>query len=174
MEREHIKETTLSNDGVYGVPEEGSSEVFEPEVVRLTEELEGERERSLRMLAEFDNYRRRTRQEQAGAQQKGKREVLLALLEVMDDFDRALLHVGETSDAVANGLRLVRQRLEALLQANGVKAFDSENVMFDPELHEAVNVIDGEGESGTVYAEDRRGYLLNGELLRPARVTVLK
>ena len=172
---EHIQETTLSDNGLYEVIEVEHTEVLEPEVVRLKEELTTERERGLQMLVEFDNYRRRTRQERFVAEQAGKREVLLALLEVMDDFDRALLHVGEASDAVANGLRLIRQRFNDVLHSNGVTPFDSEGQPFDPIVHEAITMIDSDGhESGTVYAEDRRGYFINGELLRPARVAVLK
>ena len=171
----HIQETELTDTKLYEVIEGGRSEESNPEIVRLTEELAAERERGLLLLAEFDNYRRRTRQEQALAEQNGKREVLLALLEVMDDFDRALLHVGETSDAVADGLRLIRQRFSDVLHSHGVIPFDSEGEPFDPTVHEAMTVIDSDGEeSGTVYTEHRRGYFINGELLRPARVAVLK
>ena len=148
---------------------------MEHEAVRLEEELASERERGVRLLAEFDNYRRRTRQEHALAEQNGKREVLLALLDVMDDFDRALLHLGEAPGAVADGLRLIRQRFSDVLHSNGVTPFDSEGKPFDPTVHEAMTVIDSDGEeSGTVYTEHRRGYFINGKLLRPARVTVLK
>ena len=169
-----IQETTL-NDGHYEVIELERPEGSEHEVVQLKEELAVERDRGLRMLAEFDNYRRRTRQEMALAEQNGKRELLLALLEVMDDFDRALLYVGEAPDAVANGLRLIRQRFSDVLHSNGVTPFDSEGKPFDPTVHEAMTVIDSDGEeSETVFTEHRRGYFINGELLRPARVTVLK
>ena len=165
---EQIQETTLTDSDLYEVIEVDRTEL-------LKEELTTERERGLQMLVEFDNYRRRTRQERFVAEQAGKREVLLALLEVMDDFDRALLHVGEASDAVANGLRLIRQRFNDVLHSNGVTPFDSEGQPFDPIVHEAITMIDSDGhESGTVYAEDRRGYFINGELLRPARVAVLK
>jgi molecular chaperone GrpE len=171
----HIQETRLSDNELYEVLEGERTGESDPDIVRLMEELDTERERGLRMLAEFDNYRRRTRQEQTLAEQNGKREVLLALLEVMDDFERALLHVGETPDAVADGLRLIRQRFSDVLHSNGVTPFDSERKPFDPTVHEAMAVIDSDGEeSGTVYTEHRRGYFLNGELLRPARVAVLK
>jgi len=172
----HIKETALTDNGLYEIIEGESTDELDPEIVRLMEELDTERERGLRMLAEFDNYRRRTRQQQALAEQNGKREVLLALLDVMDDFDRALLHLGEAPDAVADGLRLIRQRFSDVLHSNGVSPFDSEGKPFDPTVHEAMTVIDsdGEEESGTVYTEHRRGYFINGELLRPARVAVLK
>ena len=171
----HIQETELADTGLYEVIEGESNAESAPEIVRLMEELDTERERGLRMLAEFDNYRRRTRQEQALAEQNGKREVLLAFLDVMDDFDRALLHLGEAPDAVADGLRLIRQRFSDVLHSNGVTPFDSEGKPFDPTVHEAMTVIDSDGEeSGTVYIEHRRGYFINGELLRPARVAVLK
>ena len=171
----HIQETRLSDNGLYEVTEVERQDSMEHEAMGLNEELACERERVVRLLAEFDNYRRRTRQEHALAEQNGKREVLLALLDVMDDFDRALLHVGEAPDAVLNGLRLIRQRFSDLLQANAVAPFDSEGRPFDPTVHEAMTVIDSDGEgAGTVYTEHRRGYFINGELLRPARVGVLK
>ena len=172
---EQVQETILSDDNSYQVIDKDSPGVLD-EIARLEKQLAEEREQNLRTLAEFDNYRRRTRQELAVAQQAEKREVLLAFLDVMDDFDRALLHVGEASDAVVEGLRLIRQRFNDVLISNGVTAFDSEGQSFDPMIHEAMSVIDAdEGrESGTVYAEERRGYLMNGELLRPARVVVLR
>jgi molecular chaperone GrpE len=172
---QYIQETTLSDNGLYEVIEVERTAELDPEIVRLKEELDSERERSLRMLAEFDNYRRHTKQERAVAEQAGKREVLLALLDVVDDFDRALLHVSDAPNEVANGLRLIRQRFSDVLHSNGVTPFDSEGTPFDPTVHEAMTMIDGDGdESGTVYAEERRGYFMNGELLPPARVAVLK
>ena len=167
------QDTTLSNNGIYEVNDGEKPTSGDP--VRLQEDLTDERERHLRLLAEFDNYRRRTKEERALAEETDKHEVLLALLDVMDDFDRALLHIGETSDAVAGGLRLIQQRFNNLLEAHGVTAFESEGEVFDPEIHEAMTMIDGDGEqSGTVYSEHQRGYLMNGKLLRPARVAVLK
>ena len=171
---EHIQETTLSDNGLYEVIEGEPTEVSEDEFVRLKSELATERDRNLRLLAEFNNYRRRTHEERAFAEEAGKREILLALLDVMDDFDRALLHVGTAPDAVADGLKLIRQRLSDVLHSNGVTPFDSEGQTFDPTIHEAMTVIDSDGgESGTVYAEARRGYFMNGKLLRPALVAVL-
>src|ERR1051326_6547577 len=149
---EHIHETRLSDDGLYEVIEVECQDSMEHEAVWLNEELASERERGVRLLAEFDNYRRRTRQELALAEQNGKREVLLALLDVMDDFDRALLHLGEAPDAVVKGLRLIHHRFIDVLHANAVIRFDSEGQPFDPTVHEAMTMIDSNGEgSGTVY-----------------------
>jgi molecular chaperone GrpE len=169
-----VQETTLADQGVYDLIEGASSEL-EVEVMRLNEELANERDRNVRMLAEFDNYRRRTREERARVDQISKREVFLALLDVMDDFDRAVLHVSEKPDPIAQGLRVIHQRFKDILRANGITSFDSEGEQFDPTVHEAIAVIEGDGqESGIVFAEERRGYTIAGELLRPARVVVLK
>jgi molecular chaperone GrpE len=170
-----MQDVSHIQDELYEVIERERNVELDPAVGRLREELDNERERGLRLLAEFDNYRRRTREERAVAEQNGKREVLLAFLDVMDDFDRALLHAGEASDGLVEGLKLIRQRFNEALLFNGVTAFDSEGEPFDPTVHEALTVIDSGGEeSGTVYTEHQRGYLINGELLRPARVGVLK
>ena len=172
---EHKLKTATAGNGQYGVEREEGSEQLEQEVERLLEELEAERARGLRTLADFDNYRRRARREHARAEQEGKRDLLLTLLDVMDDFDRALGHVGEASDAVADGLRLIHQRLGRVLESNGVTPFLSAGEQFDPEIHEAMTVADSdEYESGMVSEEERRGYLWNGELLRPARVIVVR
>jgi molecular chaperone GrpE len=172
---EFVQDTTLSDNGIYEVGRAEGPTSGDSNIVQLQEDLTTERERHLSLLAEFDNYRRRTKQEAALAEATGKREVLLALLDLNDDVDRALLHIRETSDAVADGLRLIHQRFNNLLEAHGVTAFESEGQVFDPEIHDAMTMIDGDGEqSGTVYSEHRRGYLMKGKLLRPARVAVLK
>lgn len=172
---EHKIATADAGNGQYAVEDAESSEMLELEVERLQEELAAERERGLRTLADFDNYRRRVRRERADAEQAGKRDILLALLEVMDDFERALEHVKEVSDPVAEGLRMIHQRFNSLLQANGVTSFDSKGLPFDPTMHEALSVVEtDQDESGTVYEDVRRGYLWNGELLRPTRVIVVR
>lgn len=145
----------------------------EQEVERLNRELAVERERRLRLAADFDNYRRRSRLDLTGARESGRRDVLLALVDVLDDFDRALAHLGDASDAVSDGLRLTRRRHDDLLQSFGVTLFASEGYQFDPMVHEAIGVVECDThEPGTVHSEFRRGYRSNGELLRPARVMV--
>ena len=130
------------------------SELLKLEVERLREELAAERERGLRTLADFDNYRRRVRRERAEAELAGKRDIILALLDLMDDFDRALAQIGEAPDAVADGLKLIHQRLGRVLEANAVTPFQSVGEQFDPTVHEAISVVESVGlESGTVYAE---------------------
>lgn len=173
VEREELSQ--LARDNQHTAEEADGFELVEPEVEYLREKLAAERERGLRTLAEFDYYRRRTRQERARAEQAGQSKILLALLDVMDDFERALEHVEKASDPVAEGLRMIHQRFNSLLQANGVTSFNSKGRPFDPTMHEAFSVVEtDQDESGTVYEEVRRGYLWNGELLRPTRVIVVR
>jgi molecular chaperone GrpE len=87
-----------------------------------------------------------------------------------------LVHIAGASHSIVDGVHLIRQQFNEVLQSNGVTAFDREGQAFDPMAHEAISVIDidDEGQSGNVFAEERGGYLMNGQLLRPARVAVLK
>ena len=107
------------------------------------------------------------------AARQAKRELLLALVDLADGFDRALVHVDESPDSVAAGLHGMQRRLSSLLEAEGVKPFESVGQRFDPTRHEAMATVrDGGGVPGTVVDEAERGYLWKDELLRPARVRV--
>lgn len=145
------------------------------EVKNLSEELDRERELRLRLLADFDNYRNRVERERESSGRASKRDLVLSLLDVMDDFDRALEHAEGSPDAVAEGLRAIYQRLASVIEAQGVAPIETVGEPFDPALHEAVSAVEtDEVEPGVVLDEVRRGYIWNGELLRPARVRVAK
>ena len=139
----------------------------------LRAELQQEHDRYLRTRAEFENYRRRVERDRDVAARQAKRALLLALVDMADDFDRALVHIDESPDSVAAGLHGMQRRLSSLLEAEGVKSFESVGQPFDPTRHEAMATVrDGGDEPGTVVDEAGRGYLWNDELLRPARVRV--
>ena len=139
----------------------------------LRAELQKERESHLRTRADFENYRRRVERDRDVAARQLKRELLLALVDLADGFDRALAHVEESPDSVAAGLYGMRRRLTSLLEAEGVESFESVGKRFDPTRHEAVATVrDVDGSTGTVVDEAGRGYLWHHELLRPARVRV--
>jgi molecular chaperone GrpE len=171
----HNQETAPTDDSQGEAEEMESILLPETEIERLREELASERERGLRTMADFSNYRRQVRRERAKLEHSGKKDLLLALLEVMDDFDRALEHADETTDAVADGMRLIHQRLSGVLQSHRVTPFESVGLPFDPTVHEAMSMVQSsEHQPGTVYSEDRCGYLWEDELLRPARVVVVR
>jgi molecular chaperone GrpE len=145
------------------------------EIELLREELRHEHDMYLRALADFDNYRRRVERERSSAARSGKREVILPLLNVLDDFDRALTHLGDAPAALSDGLRAVHRKLLGLLDAQGVTPFKSLGEPFNPELHEALGSVDREDqEPGTVAEEMQRGYRWGADILRHARVRVAK
>jgi molecular chaperone GrpE len=151
------------------------AEQLQAENARLKEELRREHEIYLRNLADFENYRRRIERERASAAQAGKREMVLSLLDVLDDFERALEHVGEAPASLSAGVSAIYQRLAGLLESQGVIPFESVGRPFDPALHEAAGSVESdEQESGVVLDELRRGYRWEEELLRPARVLVAR
>ncbi len=141
--------------------------------VDLRAELQSEHQRYLRMRADFENYRRRVERDRDVAARQGRRDLLMALVDLADGFDRALAHIGDSPDSVAAGLDGMRRRLSSLLEAEGVRSFESVGRPFDPTRHEAVATVrDGGDEPGTVVDETGHGYMWNDELLRPARVRV--
>lgn len=155
--------------------EPSESERLEAEITQLKEDLRREHDLYLRSVADFDNYRKRVERERVNAAQAGKRGLILALLDVMDDFERALAHAGQEPEPVVEGLQAIYRRLTALLAAEGVTAFESVGQAFDPALHEAVGSVESEEqEPGAVHDELSRGYRWKEELLRPARVRVAR
>jgi molecular chaperone GrpE len=155
--------------------EQAGGERLHAENARLQEELRCGHEIYLRSLADFDNYRRRTERERASAVRVGKREMILSLLDVLDDFERALEHMDGAPASVFAGLVAIQRRLAGVLEAQGVIPFESVGRPFDPALHEAVGSVEsGEQEPGAVLDEVSRGYRWGEELLRPARVRVAR
>ena len=139
----------------------------------LRAELQQEQARHLRTRADFENYRRRVERDRDVAARQAKRDLLIALVGLADDFDRALAHVEDSPQSVAAGLHGMQRRLRSLLEAEGVRSFESVGELFDPARHEAVATVkDFDGAPGTVVDEAGRGYLWNDELLRAARVRV--
>lgn len=145
------------------------------EIKRLKEELHGEHERYLRLLADFDNYRRRSERERSTAARSGKREIILAFLDVLDGYDRALQHMDDAPASIAEGLEALHRKFLGLLQAQGVTPMLALGEVFNPELHDAIGLMESEElEPGTVAEEVQRGYRWGDEVLRPARVRVVQ
>jgi molecular chaperone GrpE len=130
------------------------------------------------LAAEFDNYRKRVQREHETLTAYGNEKLLRALLPVLDNLERALAQgaspvVGATAEAILSGVRMTYELFLSELRKFGVEQFEAAGKPFDPSLHEAVAHLPAPGvEEGTVVAEARKGYLLNGRLLRPAQVAV--
>lgn len=147
----------------------------EEEIERLQENLREERDRHLRTLADFKNYRRHIEHDGNKLAEDGKREIILSLLDIIDDMEKALQWAGDEEQALVQGVRNIHQKLLALLETLGVLPFDSMGTLFNHDLHEAVGVAEHKDIApGTVVDELRRGYLWKNELVRPAQVRVAR
>jgi len=135
-------------------------------------------DRLLRLQAEFDNYRKRVQREREEANRQAKERVLGELPAIIDNLERALRHAGGEASAgtVAEGVDLVLRQFREVLQRFGVEPIEALGAPFDPNRHEAMARVDTSGDppDGTVVEEFRRGYLLDGRVLRPAMVAVAK
>jgi molecular chaperone GrpE len=131
----------------------------------------------VRTVAELDNYRKRAAREKADAIQYGNENLLRDILPLVDGMDRALEHACNSEDfeAFRKGLKLLQGQLLGCLQKHGVEMIDTAGKDFDPHVHEAMMQVESaEHEDSQVVGEFERGYLLNGRLLRPAKVSVCK
>lgn len=144
---------------------------------KMRAELEEQKDKYLRLFAEFDNFKRRNAKEKIELIQTAGKDVIISLLEVLDDCDRAEKQMEESDDATANkeGVLLVFNKLRNTLQSRGLKTMESVNTDFDVEKHEAITEIDAsEKQKGKVVDEIVKGYYLNDKLIRFAKVVVGK
>jgi molecular chaperone GrpE len=125
-----------------------------------------------RALADLDNLRKRSERELARVRSAERADMAALWLPIVDDLDRAVQHAGTDDGALVEGVRAVRDQALSLLAGLGFHRFDDIGKPFDPSRHEAVGVLDGEGEPGTVLAVVRPGYDAPGAILRPAGVIV--
>ncbi len=132
-------------------------------------------DRLLRKTAEFDNYRKRVERERREQADQAVTDLLLEVLHVTDDFDRALSTEPEAASAYRKGVELIHAKLHELLRKRGVQPMDVIGKDFDPNLHQAVLYEASSGaRDGEVIGELQRGYMRNDRLLRPAMVKVAK
>ncbi len=143
---------------------------------KLKADLAEANNKYLRLYAEFDNYKRRTNKERIDLLQTAGKDVLVSLLPVVDDFDRALKSMETASDvsAVKEGIVLVQNKLKSILTQKGLKEMESVGTVFDAEIHEAITNIPAPSEDlkGKVIDEVEKGYYLNDKVIRFAKVVV--
>jgi molecular chaperone GrpE len=142
----------------------------------LKQELATANDKYLRLYAEFDNFRRRTIKEREEARKTEGKDVIVSLLPVLDDFERALRSMEKATDIapVKEGVTLVQHKIKNILGQKGLKPMESIGLPFDPEVHEAVTNIPAPTEDlkGKVIDEMEKGYLLNDKVVRFAKVIV--
>lgn len=139
-------------------------------------QVEKEKKEYLFLMAEFDNFRKRTVKEKGELIKNAAENVLKDLLPIVDDFERGLEASAKVEDAseVRKGMELIYQKFVKYLEQNGVKAIDSTGKPFDAELHEAIAMVPAtdEAQKGLVIDTPTKGYTLNDKVLRHAKVVV--
>ena len=150
----------------------------ETELEKVKTELDEIKDKYLRKIAEFDNYKRRSAKERIELMQTAGRDVITEMLDVLDDCDRAQkqLDSSDNPEAIKEGVMLVFNKLRNTLQSRGVKAMETINKEFNPDLHDAVTEITAPSEElkGKIVDEVMKGYYLNDKIIRHAKVVVGK
>ncbi|MEO9004499.1 MAG: nucleotide exchange factor GrpE [Ginsengibacter sp.] len=174
-----IEQQEISNDDVNddSLQKEGNDNSRE-ELQKLKQELEEQKDKYIRLFAEFDNYKRRTSKEAIETRQTAGKEIIISLLDVLDDMDRAEKQMAESDEekTLKEGILLVFVKFRKILQSRGLRALDTLHTEFDVEKDEAVSEIhvDDKKLKGKVVAELQKGYYLNDKLIRFAKVVVGK
>lgn len=144
---------------------------------KLQAEIQEQKDKYLRLFAEFDNFKRRNAKERLEMIQTAGKDVIISLLEVLDDCDRAEKQLNDSGEVEIQkeGVQLIFNKLRNTLQARGLKAMQSINTDFDVEKHEAITEIEVPGKmKGKVVDEIEKGYYLNDKIIRFAKVVVGK
>src|ERR1700694_970212 len=149
----------------------------ETEVEKLKEQVNEQNDKYLRLVAEFDNFKRRNARERIELIQTAGRDVIADLLDVLDDSERPQKQLETTDDAaqIKEGVQLVFTKLRNTLSAKGLKPMEALKQDFNADLHEAITEVDaGPDMSGKIIAEIQKGYYLNDKIIRFAKVVVGK
>ena len=145
------------------------------EVDVLRAERDVLQDKLLRLAAEYDNFRKRNAREWQVQRKRAAADVMREMLEICDNLERALETASDDASGLRKGVELIHQQFQALFARFGLETFEAEGQAFDPHRHEAVQMVESdEVKSEHVVNVVQRGYLLHGEILRPARVTVSK
>jgi molecular chaperone GrpE len=156
--------------------EETSEEEEKDPLEKAQEEIADLKDKWLRSVAEFENYRKRTLKERAELILNGGEKVITAILPIIDDMERAIENGAKTDDpeVLREGMSLIHQKFMKTLEAQGVSKIETENADFDTDVHEAVAMVPGMGDDkkGKVIDCLQQGYKLNDKVIRHAKVAV--
>jgi len=170
-----VAETGVETPGT--APEDLQAPTVDRELEEKARECAENYDKYLRAVAELDNYRKRAAKEKADAIKYGNESLIRELLPLADSLERALQHADKSNDfeSFKKGLGMLKDQLLCCLGKHGVEPIDCADKRFDPNYHEALmQVTSREHDNNQIVDELEKGYLLNGRLLRPAKVTVCK
>ncbi|HCS20577.1 MAG TPA: nucleotide exchange factor GrpE [Bacteroidetes bacterium] len=169
MNSESIQEDQKNNTETSEAGDNSSLTKVQAELAELNDKY-------IRMYSEFDNYKRRTARERIDLMQSASRDLVVALLPVVDDFDRAekAFEASKDLEALKEGVKLVHHKLKSILSQNGLVAMESIGKEFNVDFHEAITNIPAPSKDmkGKVIDEVEKGYLLKDKVIRFAKVVV--
>lgn len=171
-----IEDVAPEAENVEEAEAEQEVNTLENKVSELEDQVAKEKKEYLFLMAEFDNFRKRTLREKSEIIKNAGENVLKGILPIMDDFERGL-KAAETSDDSASmkeGMTLIYHKLQKFLSQNGVKEIDPSDDTFDTEKHEAISVVPvpDESKKGKILDTVQKGYMINDKVLRHAKVVV--
>ena len=156
--------------------EKGVADKTQGDIRPAEEKLAEMQDKYIRLSAEFDNYRKRTLREKMELSKYAAEDLFLKIIPLMDDFDRALSHMGTGTDpaAMKDGIELIYNKFSEFLKQNGIKEIDSLNTGFDVDLHEAIAKVPVEEaeRKGKVVDVVQKGYYIRDKVLRHSKVVV--
>lgn len=174
-ENNQTTETTLNDDEVNNSEEECKENETDP-LEAANKEIAELKDKYLRSVAEFDNYRKRTLKEKAELILNGSEKTISAILPILDDMERAIDNGEKSEDykVLNEGIQLIYTKFQKTLESLGVKKIDTDNADFDTDIHEAVAMVPGMGDDkkGKVLDCIQAGYKLNDKVIRHAKVAV--
>lgn len=172
----HEKDTQETQDTAEEEKELTAEEKLEKELEKAQKIIDEQKDKYLRLSAEFDNFRKRTIKEKAELIKNGGEKTICAVLPILDDFERALQNIQKAEDikAVAEGVDLIFQKFQKVLAQEGLKEMKPVGETFDTDFHEAVALVPApnEEQKGKVLDCVQTGYKLNDKVIRHAKVVV--
>ena len=176
-EEENLNEEQVESPETTDSPESPETPEVEKDPLDVAlDEIASLKDKYLRSVAEFDNYRKRTLKERAELILNGGEKVITAILPVVDDMERAIENGAKTDDpqVLREGMELIFQKLLKVLESQGVSTIETDNADFDTDVHEAVAMVPGMGDDkkGKVIDCLQKGYKLNDKVIRHAKVAV--
>ncbi|BEU86977.1 nucleotide exchange factor GrpE [Selenomonas sp. TAMA-11512] len=168
-----IEDTTADAPAAEEGGEQAASADAE-KIAALEASLKEKEDRVLRLQADFDNFRRRTRQEKEELSDLITQNILTGLLPLLDNFERALVAEATDAEILRTGVDMIYKQLVETLEKDGLAVIQTEGQMFDPNFHQAVmRVEDPEKEDGSIESELQKGYTVKGKVVRPSMVQVV-
>ena len=169
---DNTEDTSANTDN--SAEEKTTELTVEEQLEAAKKEVEQYKDKYLRAVAEFDNYRKRTLKEKAELLLNGSEKAVCAFLPILDDFERAIADKTEDVNAIKEGLQIIFNKFNKTLESLGVRKIETEGKDFDVDFHEAVAMVPGMGDDkkGKVIDCVQTGYQLNDKVIRHAKVAV--